>query len=661
MGIERIDVLRKLLNRYGIQYYVHDISEISDYEYDQLLQELKTLEALHPEAFDLNSPTQKVGGQVLSHFEKVRHANPMYSLNNAFNQADLMAFDQRIQERFGVVDYVVELKIDGIAMSLTYDEGQFDLGLTRGDGQVGENVTSNVRAIQSVPLQLNDDVSINVRGEVFMPRSVFNELNRERDKSGEALFANCRNAAAGSMRQLDSKVVAGRQLDAFWYTLVQAPDLGIDTHFESVQRLKDLGFKTNPQMAKVTGIEAVWESIIRLEAMRDELDYEIDGIVIKVDRYEFQEALGFTDKYPRWAIAYKFKAEEVVTTVEDIFITVGRTGKMTPNAKLVPVEISGSIVSYATLHNPDFIVLKDVRVNDTVVVRKAGEIIPEIVSVDPSQRTQDSRPYVFPKTCPVCHSAVVQFDGEVDVYCVNTDCSAKIAEGLIHFASRDAMNIDTLGEKRVYQLHDAHLLNSIEDIYKLKNHVDDLMTLDKMGPRSIEKLLKAIEDSKDMTLDKMLFGLGIRHVGSKTASVLVSHFGSIHHLMNATYEDLIQINEIGDVIARSLIAYFSVESNRDLITFLIQEGLSDTFEQDQAGDMFAGMRFVITGTLTHMGRKEVSSLIESLGGTVSGSVSKNTSVLVYGDNAGSKYAKAVELGVTLWTEEVFMKEVSHHE
>lgn len=661
MSIERINLLRKLLTQYGISYYVHDISEISDYEYDQLLKELNDLETEFPESYDPNSPTQKVGGRVLDRFEKVKHETPMYSLSNAFNLEDLEAFDLRIRQEFGEVDYSVELKIDGIAMSLQYDEGRFDLGVTRGDGSVGENVTSNIRAIQSVPLILNEDVSINVRGEVFMPRSTITKLNQEREAKGEALFANPRNAAAGTMRQLDSKVVAQRSLDAFWYTLDQAQELGFESHYDAIHKLKELGFKTNPEMTRVKGIANVWSRIQELESMRHDLDYEIDGIVIKVDSFAIQDKLGFTDKYPRWAIAYKFKAEEVQTKVEDIFITVGRTGKMTPNAKLTPVEISGSIVSFATLHNPDFIKLKDVRVNDSVIVRKAGEIIPEIVSVNTDERSVDSIPFEFPTLCPVCQSEVMKFDGEVDVYCINTDCSAKIAEGLIHFASRDAMNIDTLGERRVYQLHEAGLLKSIEDIYRLKDHQEDLLKIEKMGPKSVEKLLGAIEDSKQQTLDKMLFGLGIRHVGSKTANVLASHFGSLHKLMAAQYEDLIQIDEIGDVIARSLIAYFEIQSNIDLMHYLLDQGLQESFEAVSAGDVFAGMRFVVTGTMSNMGRKEIKELIESMGGTVSGAVSKNTDVLVYGANAGSKYTRAVELETTLWTEEDFISEVSKND
>ncbi len=660
MSVERIKLLRDLLNEFSIRYYGQDESDISDFEYDQLLQELNELEAKYPETFDPNSPTQKVGGPVLDKFEKVTHASAMYSLSNAFSYEDLIAFDKRIQTDYGKVDYVVELKIDGIAMSLTYEDGNYELGVTRGDGLVGENVSANVRVIKSVPLKLNEGVDMIVRGEVFMPRSSFKELNAQRESKGESLFANCRNAAAGSMRQLDSKVVAKRKLDAFWYTLDNAQELEIDTHFEAIKKLSELGFKTNPNTRLVHSIEEVWTAILDLESKRDELDYEIDGIVIKVNDFKIQSALGFTEKSPRWAIAYKFKAEEVVSQVEDIFVTVGRTGKLTPNAKLIPVEISGSIVSFATLHNQDFIKLKDIRVHDKVVVRKAGEIIPEIVSVDASARDDQSKAYQFPLECPVCQSQVVRFDGEVDAYCMNSDCSAKVAEGLIHFASREAMNIDTLGEKRVYQLHEAKLLNTIEDIYQLKDKRDDLLKLEKMGDKSITKLIDAIESSKSNTLDKVIFGLGIRHVGAKTSSVLASHFKSIHKIMDADYETLIQVDEIGEVIAKSIQAYFSLKANRNLIEFLIEQGLASEFEDDILSNKFEGLRFVLTGTLTQLKRNEAKKILESMGASVSGSVSKNTDVLVYGANAGSKYDKAVELGIKLWTEEELLVEVKDY-
>ena len=657
MSIERITLLRNLLNHYSIQYYVHDISEISDFEYDQLLLELNELEQQLPESFDPNSPTQKVGGQVLERFEKVTHHTPMYSLSNAFSYDDLIAFDQRIQNDYGAVDYVVELKIDGLAMSLSYEDGDYELGVTRGDGVVGEDVSSNVRVIRSVPLKLTEPVDITVRGEVFMPRSSFNTINEERNSLGQTPFANCRNAAAGSMRQLDSKVVAKRNLDAYWYTLDQAETLGIKTHYEALEKLAQLGFRTNPNARLVHSMEEVWNTIHELENLRDDLDYEIDGIVIKVNDFAVQKKLGFTEKSPRWAIAYKFKAEEVMSVVEDIFVTVGRTGKLTPNAKLTPVEISGSTVSYATLHNQDFIALKDIRVGDRVVVRKAGEIIPEIVSVDTTVRDEQSQAYVFPEACPVCGSEIMRFPGEVDAYCMNSDCSAKVAEGLIHFASREAMNIDTLGERRVYQLHEANLLNTIEDIYLLKDKTEAMLQLDKLGDKSIEKLLGAIETSKTQNLDKLIFGLGIRHVGAKTSSVLASHFKSIEKIMDAPYELLISVDEIGDVIARSIIAYFSLDVNRKLIEFLLEQGLPHTYQESITSDKFVGMRFVLTGTLEQLKRAEAKKIIESMGGTVSGSVSKNTDVLVYGSSAGSKLDKALELEITTWTEEQFLKEV----
>lgn len=661
MSLKRIETLRKLINQYNHDYHVLDKSKVSDYEFDQLLKELNDLEQAFPQYQDPNSPTQKVGGVILDRFEKVLHKSPMFSLGNAFDFEDLVQFDAKIQKEYGEIDYVVELKIDGLAMSVEYQDGSYHQALTRGDGVEGEDVSENLRVVRSLPLQLNESVSCLVRGEVFMPRYVFKRLNLERVDKGEAEFANCRNAAAGSMRQLDSSIVAKRHLDAYWYTLDQGETLGMHSQFEALTKLKDLGFKVNPEIKKVRGIEAVWQRIQELEALRQDLDYEIDGVVIKVDRFDIQNELGFTAKAPRFAIAYKFKAEEVQTRVESIFLTVGRTGKITPNAKLVPVEISGSTVSYATLHNQDFITLKDIRVDDFVIVRKAGEIIPEIVSVIIEKRTASSTAYVFPQVCPVCTQALVKIDDEVDVYCMNTDCPAKIAEGLIHFASRDAMNIDTLGEKRVYQLHDAKILNTIEDIYQLHTQKETMMGLDKMGEKSIAKLIEAIEDSKSKGMDKLLFGLGIRHVGAKTSSVLAQHFKSMDALMQASYETLIGIDEIGAVIARSLIAYFKIESNIHLISYLKEEGLKLDYDREVHSTGFNGMKFVITGTLSSMGRKEAQERVEQYGGSVSGSVSSKTSVLVYGENAGSKYTKATQLGVETWDEARFLKELSKYE
>lgn len=658
MTLDRIKYLRSEIEKHNYQYHVLDNPLISDFDYDRMFNELVKLEEAHPEYFDINSPTQKVGGEILSGFTKVALPFPMYSLGNAFSYEDLSTFDQRIKETLTDVEYSVELKIDGLAMSLEYEEGVLVRALTRGDGLVGEDVTHNARVIASIPLRLTEPVSLSVRGEVFMPASSFNKVNAMRLSNNEPVFANTRNAASGTMRQLDSGVVAKRGLDAFWYTLVNPLDYEMATQQEAMEYLKKLGFKTNHEMKIVDHIEDVYKRIQEIEAIRYEWDYDIDGVVIKVNDFQTQETLGFTTRIPRFAIAYKFAAQEVMSRVEDIFVSVGRTGKITPNAKLDPVEISGSIVSYATLHNQDFISKKDIRVHDSVVVRKAGEIIPEIVSVDISKRKASSLSYVFPKVCPECHGDLVRLDGEADTYCVNIACPAKIKEALVHFASREAMNIETLGEKRVYQLYDAGLLTTILDIYNLEDKTDRMLTLDKMGAKSVEKLLMAIEKSKEKELDKVLFGLGIRHVGAKTAAVLAAYFKSMDALKQAQVAELMQIDEIGEVIAKSVYSFFNESHNLELIDNLKLKGLNLEFKDKVTSRKFEGMRFVLTGTLSQMGRSEAKTLIESLGGSVMGSVSARTSVVIYGAEAGSKLAKAQALNIETWDEDQFIKEVS---
>lgn len=658
MSLERIEILRKLLQTYNYEYHVLDAPTIADGEYDRLYHELIELEAAHPEAYDPNSITQKVGGVVLDRFHKVTHRNPMYSLSNAFSVEDLKAFDKRIREKYPHASYVVELKIDGLAMSLDYETGQYIQAVTRGDGTVGEDVTSNIRVIDSVPLYLNEDVDVVVRGEVYMPIASFVRLNEARKDAGDQVFANPRNAASGTVRQLDSKVVASRKLDAYWYTLVNASELGVVSQFDALSRLKYLGFKVNPEIRLCKTIDDVVKRIHEIEAMRYDLDYEIDGVVIKVNEFAIQESLGFTVRVPRFAIAYKFKAQEVESVVEDIFITVGRTGKLTPNARLTPVEVSGSTVQYATLHNEDYIVRKDIRVNDTVVVRKAGEIIPEIVQVDISKRNDTCLPYMFPKECPVCHGHVMRFEDEADTYCVNADCPAKSVQALIHFASRDAMNIDTLGERRVEQLHDSKLLETIPDIYTLHQKLDRLLVLEKMGAKSIEKLFDAIENSKQQSLEKLVFGLGIRHVGEKTAKVLAHTFKTMEKLQGATFDRLSEISDIGAAIAASVVAFFEDENNQKLIETLREYGLNMTYHETQTSSRFEGMKFVLTGTLTQLDRNQAKATIESMGGSVSGSVSSKTDVVVYGESAGSKLTKAQELGITTWDELQFISEVS---
>ncbi|CAM3494317.1 NAD-dependent DNA ligase LigA [Erysipelothrix anatis] len=657
MTREEIETLRKQLHQYNYEYHALDAPTISDVEYDQLFQRLQTLEQEHPEFSDPNSPTQKVGGVIAQGFNKITHRFPMYSLGNAFSFEDLEVFDQRIRTQFPNVEYIVELKIDGLAMSIDYEDGQFVQGVTRGDGRVGEDVTANIRVIDSIPLRLNEDVDVTVRGEVFMPASSFTRVNQSRLEHGEDVFANCRNAAAGTIRQLNPKTVRERGLDGFWYTLVNAEELGILSQSDALDYLKKIGFKVNPEVKKFDSIEAVYARIQEIEQNRDTFGYDIDGVVVKVNQFAIQESLGFTVRTPRFATAYKFKAEEVKSTVEDIFVTVGRTGKITPNAQLTPVQISGSLVSYATLHNEDYIKNKDIRINDTVSVRKAGEIIPEIVSVDVSKRSVSAIPYEFPKHCPVCGEVLVRFDGEADHYCVNSECPAKIAEALVHFASREAMNIDTLGEKRVYQLHDAGLLQTIPDIYTLKNHKEALGTLDKMGEKSVEKLLNAIEESKQNSLEKWLFGLGIRHVGAKTSAVLAAHFNTIENIIQADVETLQSIPEIGVVIAQSVATYFSLEENQQLVANLLSYGLRPDFANTVVSSKFSGKKFVLTGTLQTMGRTDAKKIIESQGGSVSGSVSAKTDVVVYGESAGSKLEKAQQLNVETWDEARFIREV----
>lgn len=657
MSKHRIEILRKALERYNYEYHVLDQPTISDQQYDQMFRELVELETQYPEYFDDNSPTQKVGGAILSAFEKVTHPVPMLSLSNAFDIEDLKQFDVRIKRQFQEASYAVELKIDGLAMSLEYETGRLVRAITRGDGVEGENVTSNVRVIKSVPLVLNEPVDITVRGEVFMPIPSFNKVNEKRLENQEPVFANCRNAAAGTMRQLDSSVVASRDLDAFWYTLVDPESHDIDSQDGSLEYLRKLGFKTNPEMKVYQSMEAVFERILEIEMMRTKLDYEIDGVVVKVNEHAYQEVLGYTVRVPRFAIAYKFKAEEVKSRVEDIFVTVGRTGKITPNAKLTPVTISGSVVSYATLHNQDYIIAKDIRIGDAVWVRKAGEIIPEIVSVDFSHRDSMSTPYEFPKTCPECQGDLLRFEQEADTYCVNVDCPAQIKEALIHFASREAMNIDTLGEKRVEQLHGENLLNSVMDIYTLHERKEALLTLDKMGEKSVEKLLDAIEASKQNSLEKLLFGLGIRHVGAKTSTILAERFKHIDNLNHIKEAVLLEIDEIGDVIAKSVSTFFSETHNLTLIDDLKSVGVNVEYKGSVTSDKFLDMRFVLTGTLSQLKRNDAKKIITQLGGSVIGSVSGKTDVVVYGESAGSKLTKAQELGIETWDETRFLKEI----
>lgn len=638
------------INHYSHLYYVKDEPKISDAQWDALMRRLLQIEAEHPEWKVAHSPSNRVGGDVLEGFEKVTHASAMMSLSNAFNEQELHEFSERIfKQLVRYTDFVTELKIDGLAVSIEYVNGTFVRAATRGDGTVGEDITANVRTIQSIPMKLSEPVSVTVRGEIFMSKASLSRLNAQREASGEALFANPRNAAAGSVRQLDSKVAAARNLDAFLYQLVEPARYGCSTHVEALMYMTKLGFKVNSQYTLHPDIDSVMRAIHHWQSERHHLDYDTDGMVIKVNDFQYYDELGSTVKSPRWAIAFKFPAEEVQTTLESITFQVGRTGNITPVANFKAVRVAGTMVRRATLHNEDFIAEKDIRVHDTVIIRKAGDIIPEVVRVLIDQRPANTVPFEMIQSCPACGSTLVRPAGEVDTRCENTSCSARVVEGLIHFASRDAMNIDGLGDKLIEQLFDAGLLTDIPSIYTLHQRADEVLTLDRLGSKSINNLLQAIDASKQAGLDKLLFGLGIRHVGKKVAKVLAHTYGVIERLLQASYDDLIAIDEVGDVIAQSVISYFQHPDNSRMITELTLLGLNMGVDSVAVSNQLANQSFVITGTLSKP-RGEIQAWIEAHGGNVSSSVSKNTSYLVAGDAAGSKLDKAIALGVNVLNE-----------
>lgn len=662
MSIERIKELREILTRLSREYYELDAPSVSDQEYDRYMQELIELENQYPEAYDPDSPTQKVGGKVLEGFNKVAHKEVMLSLGNAYNFEDLKAFDERVRSEVGDVEYVVECKIDGLAMSLIYDEGKLQMAVTRGDGSVGEDVTNNVLTIRSVPRTIAFKSPIELRGEVYMPKASFESLNAIRREKGEDEFANPRNAAAGSIRQLDSRIAASRKLDAFWYTYVNAENDGLTTHEQCLERFEELGFHCNDERRVCQTIEEVWEYIKEMTEKRNDLAFDIDGMVVKVNSLAAQRRMGATIKTPKWAIAYKFPAEEVVTKLHDIMITVGRTGKITPNAVLEPVRVAGTSVSAATLHNEDMIVAKDVRVNDFVVIRKAGDIIPEVVRALPERREANSMPYIFPTICPICGSKLVRFEDEANHYCINQDCPARVVESIIHFASRDAMDIDTLGDKKVEFLHNHGWLNTVEDIYKLKNHREELLNCEGYKEKSVDKLLSAIEDSKQNPLEDLIFGLGIRQVGKKAAKILAQQFQTMDRLMMADKEALTKIHDIGEITAEAILAFFAEATNQQLIEALRHEGLRmDSDQIEKIESYFTNKTVVLTGSLEHMTRDEAKDLLEKYGANVSGSVSKKTDLVIYGENAGSKMQKALQLNIETMDEASFISEVNRYE
>ncbi|CAG9610479.1 NAD-dependent DNA ligase LigA [Pseudoneobacillus rhizosphaerae] len=662
MSEARIKELQDLLNQYNYEYHVLDKPSIPDAEYDRLLKELMSLEEQFPALKTPDSPTQRVGGAILDSFNKVEHRTPMLSLGNAFNETDLRDFDRRIRQVVGDhISYVCELKIDGLAVSLRYENGQFIQGATRGDGSVGEDITANLKTIRSIPLRLSEPVSLEVRGEAFMSKKSFEALNAIKEEKGEELAANPRNAAAGSLRQLDPKIAASRNLDVYFYSIADVGETGVDSHSQGLDYLDKLGFKTNQERRKCTSIEEVIEFVQGWVEKRPHLPYEIDGMVIKVDSLDQQIELGTTAKSPRWAIAFKFPAEEVVTKLVDIELSVGRTGVVTPTAILEPVKVAGSTVQRASLHNEDLIREKDIRVGDYVIIKKAGDIIPEVVNVLPERRTGEEKEFNMPTHCPECESELVRLEEEVALRCINPKCPAQIREGLIHFVSRDAMNIDGLGEKVISQLFQEKLIEDVADLYKLTK--EQLLSLERMGEKSATNLLSAIDVSKQNSLEKLLFGLGIRHVGAKAAKTLAQQFEAMDRLSTATKEELTAINEIGDKMADSIVTYFENEVVHELIAELKSYEVNMDYKGPKlvsitnSDSFFAGKTVVLTGKYEQLSRNEAKDKLEALGAKVAGSVSKKTDLVIAGEDAGSKLTKAQELGIEIWSEEQLLLEL----
>ena len=658
---KRIDELINIINEADYNYHTLDNPTITDQEYDKYLRELFDLEEEHPELVRSDSPTQHAGGEIIDEFKKVEHKIPMMSLSDVFSESEVLQFDERIKKENIYPKYVCELKIDGLSVSLLYEKGKLVRAATRGDGVIGEDITHNVKTIKSIPLKLKEEVDIEVRGEIFMNKKTLEEINKKRIKNNEKPLQNCRNAAAGSIRQLDSKVAAERKLDSFIYHLPNPLDFGIHTHSEALEYMKNLGFKTNPNNRLVDNIEDVFSFIEEKGAMRKELPYDIDGIVIKVNSIDDQQRLGFTAKYPKWATAYKFPAEEVLTKLTDIIFTVGRTGQITPNAVLEPVIVAGSTVKRATLHNEDYVISKNLKIGDIVSIRKAGDVIPEVVEVKLERRTGLEKDFVMIEECPMCSSKLVKKDGQVDYFCINPECPARKIEGLIHFSSRNAMNIDGLGERIVEDFFNFGFIEKISDIYKLENHRKDLITLEGYGNKSVANLLDAIDNSKNNSLEKLIFGLGITHVGEKTAKILAIHYKTLDNLINSKVEELVSIPDIGETIAKSIVNYFSNNENIEEINRLKNIGINMSYLGTEIinNENFKDKSFVLTGTLEEFSRDEAKEIIENNGGKTVGSVSKKTSVVIVGKEPGSKYNKAVELGIEIWTEEEFKSKINN--
>jgi DNA ligase (NAD+) len=664
---KKIEALREKIRHHEYLYYVLDQPEINDAEFDKLMRQLKDAEAEHPELLTADSPTQRVGGKPREGFVKVRHSSPMLSLDNTYSEEELRDWERRVHELSGRkdVDYVCELKLDGMSLALIYEDGKLVRGITRGDGTVGEDVTLNVRTVRSVPLSISKEKlkkagirpNFEVRGELLMPLAAFRRMNEERESRGLSLFANPRNATAGTVRQLESRVTAERRLDYFSYMLLQDGRTYFDRHSKTLDALDAAGFKVNPNRKLVHSMEEVWAFIQQWAGKRESLAYEIDGIVVKVDRTALQDELGFTGKAPRWAIAYKYAARAGITKLEDIRVQVGRTGKLTPVAMLAPVLIGGTTVRNATLHNMDEIERLGVKIGDWVQVERGGDVIPKVAKViDDKEHPRGTRVFEMPEKCPVCGTKVVRTEGEVDYRCVNANCPAKLRETILHFASRGVMNIDGMGDALVSQLTEHGLVKNVADIYQLTKA--DLLSLERMGDKSAQNILDEIENSKKLPLERVIYGLGIRMVGERTAQFLAEHFGSMEALESAGVEELQDVNEVGPRIAESIVEFFGIAANRKLVERLREAGLTLTGQKKQRGTKLAGKTFVLTGTLAHFTRDEAKKMIEDAGGKVTGSVSKKTDYVVAGADAGSKLDKAKELGVAVIDEKEMEKIVS---
>ena len=654
---ERYDELIKLIEKANYDYYTLDNPTVTDREYDNWMSELLDIEERHPEIKRKDSPSEKIGGEVISEFKKVEHKIGMFSISDVFNESEIVAFDERIRKEFPNPSYVCELKIDGLAVSLQYEKGILKRAATRGNGLVGEDITHNVKTIGTIPLRLNKLVDIEVRGEIYMPLKAFNELNEKRLKNGEPIFQNPRNAAAGSIRQLDSSVAKSRKLDAFLY---HVPETDKKTHYEALMELKELGFIVNPNIRLVKNIDEILDYINEWTARRGELPYDIDGIVIKVNDIHMQRELGFTAKYPRWVIAYKFPAEDVKTRLTDIVCTVGRTGQITPNAVFDPVKVMGSTIRRATLHNGDYINSKNLKIGDNIFVHKAGDVIPEVVGPCLEDRTGNEREFVMPDKCPICGASLVLTESGIDLKCPNDLCPARNIESLIHFCDRKAMNIEGLGERIIEDFYNMKFITSIIDIYNIKDRKEELIELEGFGDKSVNKLLDNIEKSKQNSLEKLLFAIGISGIGEKNAKILAKKFMNIDNLMNASLEDLTNISDVGPILANSIYNFFRNEDNIKLINDLKNIGMNMNYlgAQIKENEELLNKRIVVTGTLKKYTRDEIQNLIELNGGLWSTSVTKKTYAVIVGENPGSKYDKAKELNIPIWTEEDFDKVIN---